>query len=94
MENSTYDNEHEDDDFEDDEFEYFEDAEDDEAETIRCPACGTDVYEDAVQCPACREYISPSSSVWTDRPWWWIALGVAGVWRMIIALTMAGAVAL
>lgn len=82
-----------DDDFAEDEFEY--DPNDDDAdeptETIPCPSCGAEVYEDAVQCPSCGQYISPSTSLWSNRPWWWIALGAAGVVAVIVVLSLAGA---
>ncbi len=29
------------------------------AATAPCPHCGADVYEDAVRCPACGEYVKP-----------------------------------
>jgi hypothetical protein len=32
---------------------------DDEVETVPCPACGQEVYEDADQCPKCGEWIIP-----------------------------------
>ena len=69
----------------DDDYDYVED--DDEVYTVACPACGCDVYEDAEQCPHCREYITSSSLnsgyVWRDRPVWWIVLGIAGILAVI-----------
>jgi len=82
-----------DDDFDVDDYEDSVDAfdEDDEfTETVACPSCGADVYEDAVQCPRCGEYITHSSNVWSDRPWWWIVLGLAGILAVIVALSVAG----
>ena len=32
-----------------------DDDSDDVTATVRCPNCGTDVYEDAEQCPKCGE---------------------------------------
>ncbi len=44
---------------------------DDEAETVPCPHCGQDVYEDAERCPNCERYLSredaPSQRSWTFR---------------------------
>ncbi|MCG3128846.1 MAG: hypothetical protein CHACPFDD_03742 [Phycisphaerae bacterium] len=34
---------------------------DDETATLACPACGADVYEDAVVCPACGANITPAA---------------------------------
>ena len=63
------------------------DPEDDEADTLVCPACGSEVYEDAEQCPYCREYLtSPSTSVLADRPWWFVLLALLGMVAVIIAL--------
>jgi hypothetical protein len=36
---------------------------DDEAETVPCPHCGAEVYENAEQCPRCGKYLSAE-----DRP--------------------------
>ena len=52
---------------------------DDEADLARCPNCGADVYEDAEQCPSCGDYIVHRTSVWEDKPTWWILLGLAGI---------------
>jgi hypothetical protein len=61
--------------------------EDDEAtSTLPCPECGADVYEDAVQCPACGNYITHPTSVWAGRPGWWILLGLLGAVAAIVVL--------
>ena len=54
-------------------------ADDDLSETLPCPECGHPVYEDAVQCPYCGDYISRSTSIWSGRPLWWIVLGLLGI---------------
>jgi len=58
---------------------------DDDAESAvtECPKCGCDVYEDAVRCPLCGEYITHSTSPWTTRPVWWRLLGLAGIVAVI-----------
>ena len=55
-----------------------------ESETVPCPACGTDVYEEAEQCPACGEYIVHDTRVWSGKPIWWILLGLAGIIAVIL----------
>ena len=48
-----------------------------------------DVYEDAVRCPVCENYITqggPAAS-WADRPWWWVILGLLGTLAAILFLT-------
>ncbi len=64
------------------------DDDDVESYTVACPECGTDVYEDAEQCPACGNYIVHSSSayVWQGRPVWWIVIGLLGIIAVIFAL--------
>ena len=63
---------------------------DDQSETVPCPECGAEVYEDAVQCPVCGTYLSAESSPWHGRPIWWILLGLVGTGALIYALTMPG----
>ena len=68
-----------------------EDDADDESETIPCPNCGTDVYEDAVQCPVCGEYItSGGRNLWEGRSAWWILLGLLGVGAVVWVLIAGG----
>jgi hypothetical protein len=64
------------------------DDSDDATETIVCPNCGIDVYEDAEQCPGCHEYImSGSLSAWESKPVWWVVLGFIGIIATIFALS-------
>jgi hypothetical protein len=56
---------------------------DDESDVVPCPKCGADVYEDAEQCPSCGEYIVHPTSAWHGKPWWWIAVGMAGITAVI-----------
>jgi hypothetical protein len=55
-------------------------------ETVPCPQCRAQVYEDAVQCPACGTYITHQSHAWSGRPVWWIVLGLLGVLAAIAGL--------
>ena len=44
-------------------------------DTVACPACGADIYQDADRCDVCGEYIvrrGPSHSLWV-----WATLGLA-----------------
>jgi len=63
-----------------------DDSESDESELTVCPSCGAEVYEDAPQCSVCGEYITADTSPWSDRPWWWIALGLVGIAAVVFAL--------
>ena len=61
-----------------DEEELGESADDGASETVPCPRCGADVYEDAEQCPACGDYVSPLRRPALARfRWWWLALFLA-----------------
>lgn len=70
----------------DDEFPEEDEPDDDLSETVPCPQCGAEVYEDAVRCPACGAYITYPSSVWSGRPGWWILLGLLGILAVILVL--------
>jgi hypothetical protein len=61
-------------------------CDDDSSETLPCPNCAAEIYEDAERCPNCGEYVTPSSSLWAGRPAWWIILGILGILATIIVL--------
>ena len=68
---------------------YPDDGDDDEqTETVLCPRCGTELYEDADYCPNCQTYITVQPNAWSGRPFWWILLGLLGV--LAAVLTLAG----
>jgi predicted RNA-binding Zn-ribbon protein involved in translation (DUF1610 family) len=60
--------------------------EDDDTDTFACPHCGTEVYEDSVQCPVCGEYITSSGNPLAGWPAWWLLLGLVGVIATVLAL--------
>lgn len=73
----------------DDENEWEDEADFDdefETETVVCSHCGAEIYEDAVSCPVCGEYVSKNTHPFSDRPSWWITLGVLGVIATILSL--------
>lgn len=57
-----------------------------ETETVTCSHCGAEVYEEAVACPVCGEYVGVNTHPFSDRPQWWITLGVLGVIATILSL--------
>lgn len=77
------------DEFDDNEYPDPDDDEgsEDVTETVRCPNCGADVYEDAEQCPRCGEYVEFSTSVWQDKPLPWVMVGLAGIVAVILTLS-------
>ncbi|WP_437194161.1 hypothetical protein [Planctomicrobium sp. SH527] len=84
---SRYDEFDESDDWDDD---YPEDS--DEPGTVPCPSCGAEVYEDTDRCPLCGDYIIPgatsSGSIWSGKPWWYVALGILGILAVIVSMTL------
>jgi predicted RNA-binding Zn-ribbon protein involved in translation (DUF1610 family) len=66
-----------------------EEEDDDEVELGECPKCGMEIYEDAVRCPLCGEYIGrPSNSMLVGRPWWFVLLALLGVLAVLYASVM------
>ncbi len=63
---------------------------DDDAETavVACPSCGAEIYEEAVSCPVCGDYVTHSHPVWEGKPMWWVVLGIVGTLAVIAALTV------
>lgn len=76
---------YQDDDFEEDDWEAPErdNRDDDELETLPCPACGQQIYEEAEACPYCGEYVTHSTSVLAGKPFWFVALALLGIVSVI-----------
>ncbi len=54
-----------------------------ESETLPCPSCGVDVYEDTDRCPACGEYITPRWATSSAQPIWWLFATFAAIAAVI-----------
>ena len=80
-----WDDEEDDDDWEDDE-DFEDSAPEDESETLPCPNCGSEVFEDADMCPTCHHAIVFSNNPWNNRHWLWVMMGALGTAAVIIAL--------
>ncbi len=74
------------DDLDDYEYPDSDPQDEDSSDTIVCPECGADVYEDAEQCPVCGEYLIMDTRPWSGKPIWWIALGILGIIATVAAL--------
>ncbi len=61
-----------------------DDLGDDESHLASCPACGAEVYEDAIRCCSCGQYITPTTG--KNRTWPWLATGV--VVLIVLALSL------
>jgi uncharacterized paraquat-inducible protein A len=46
------------------------------SDTTPCPYCQADIYEDAVQCPRCGNYISAEDAPSGRKPVWMIVAAV------------------
>ena len=77
-----------DDELRNDEYPEEDDVDDELTETIPCPRCGAQVYEDAPQCPVCGAYITSDTSVWSGRPVWWMVLGLLGIATVLVVLAL------
>ena len=62
----------------------------DAAETLPCPACGTDVYEDADICPVCGEAILRHRPATAGLPGWFAYAGLVGMAGVILTLLFGG----
>ena len=55
-------------------------------DTLPCPACGADIYDDSERCPVCGEYVVMRTGSGPRRTWWWIALGLALLAMLLFVL--------
>ncbi len=55
--------------------------------TVPCPYCRREIFEDAVRCPHCGEYLSDEDAPAGPRPWLIVVgvlLSLAAVWVWIV----------
>ena len=77
-------------DWSDDEDDWDEDwtDEDEPADTVLCPNCAAEIYEEAEQCPVCGEYVvHQSGPPWQGKPGWYVALAVLGVIAVLLVFS-------
>ncbi len=80
-----YENEFESDDWDDDS--------EAEVDTITCPECGAEVYEEADACPACGYFLLPADRLGKNSGWWTFR-GALSHWPpLLIALALLGSLA-
>jgi len=60
------------DDEEDEEDGYPSEDDDEDDDTIPCPFCRRQIYEQAEQCPYCQKYISQEDAPPSRKPWWFV----------------------
>jgi hypothetical protein len=75
----------------------FDQDDSDDIDTIICPECGAEVFDEAPLCPSCglaftEEMLASQGgrghSAWYGRPWWWVALAVLGAGALCWGLLM------
>ena len=64
------------------------DEQGDSVETLRCPSCRDEVYEEAEWCPTCGQYVVFDNRPLSGREWWFVSLGLLGMAAVILALSM------
>lgn len=77
------------DELDDDEYPDENDLDDESSETLPCPECGAEIYEDTVRCPACGAYVTFDTRPWSGRPPWWILLGLVAAVIAVLILALA-----
>lgn len=60
-------------------------CDDDPSQTLPCPSCHAEIYEDAEQCPICGNYITREYSL--RGVWWWTALVLLILAGLVVLLT-------
>jgi len=68
---------------------YGDEEDDSDSPTTMCPKCGADMYQDAVRCPLCGEYVTRVHHVWEGKPLWWKLVGLAGILAIILSTLLA-----
>jgi hypothetical protein len=64
------------------------DTDGESSETVPCPECQAEIYEDTERCPVCGSYIIHDTSVWGGKPTWWIILALLGIIAVIVTLAL------
>jgi hypothetical protein len=72
----------------DEEFEDWADGDDDESDTVACPHCGKQVYEDAAYCPHCDRDMTDLDGRVARKPWWIIVGALACMYAFYRWITL------
>ena len=69
-----------------DEHEY-PDEDDVDGDLLPCPHCKELIYDDAPQCLYCGQYVTHTTSPFSGRPSWWVAIGVFGIVSVLLVVS-------
>lgn len=64
-----------------------------EVDTVPCPECGAEVYEEAEACPACGYFMLPADRLGKNAGWWTFRGAISHWPPLLIALALLGSLA-
>ena len=74
--------------WDEEDYDYEHDWDDDQTVTVKCKNCGSEIYEEAEQCPSCGEYVFVKTNPFETKSLWfryftvaiviWITLWLVG----------------
>ncbi len=65
-----------------------DEPEEDQDDTMLCPECGAEIFDDVDVCPVCLHAIIPDTSPWAGKSYAWVFFGFLGIIATIVALIM------
>jgi hypothetical protein len=69
----------------------YPDPADDDEDTVPCPSCGAEIFDDAPQCPICGEYVTHATTMTLHPIWRWTAIAILAVVAWYFLFVVLGA---